>query len=125
MLLRMLRAKIHRAIVTQADVDYVGSITIDSELLTASGILPGECVLVADVANGTRHETYALAGPAGSGMICVNGAAAHLVRVGDPVIIMCFAYCTEAEARELEPRIVLCDAKNRPHMHEPAGLSMP
>ena len=113
MFLKMLKSKIHRATVTEADLDYIGSITIDQDLLDVSGMLPGQCVLVADLTNGTRHETYAVAGPRGSGTICINGAAAHLVHVGDQVIIMAFAYVDAAEAAVLAPRIILVDERNR------------
>jgi aspartate 1-decarboxylase len=114
MLLKVLRAKIHRATVTGANLEYVGSITIDRELLEAAGIVQGECVLVADLANGTRHETYVIAGEPGSGEICVNGAAARLVEPGDRLIVMAFAYASPGQARELEPVTVLVDDKNRP-----------
>lgn len=113
MFLKILRAKIHRAKITEAQVDYVGSITIDSDLLTASGILPGELVLVADLADGARFETYVVPGEPGSGIICINGAAARLVDVGDLVIIMAFAQVTPDEAETLKPTIVLVDEKNR------------
>lgn len=112
MLLKVLRAKIHRATITAAEVDYVGSITIDRDLIDASGLAVGECVLVADLTDGQRFETYVMEGPAGSGVICINGAAARLVRVGDMVIIMAFAYATDAEASELKPCVVLVDEKN-------------
>jgi aspartate 1-decarboxylase len=112
MQLKMLRGKIHRATVTEARVDYVGSITIDRDLLDASGILPGELVLVADIADGARFETYVMEGERGGGTICINGAAARLVNVGDLVIIMAFAYCGEDEARELKPKVVLPDENN-------------
>ena len=113
MLLKVLRSKIHRAIVTEAQIDYVGSITIDSELLDASGILPGECVLVADMTDGARFETYVFEGQAGSGTICINGAAARLVNVGDEVIIMAFGYMEPQEARDFKPGVVLVDNSNR------------
>ena len=113
MLLKVLRGKIHRAIVTEAQIDYVGSITIDSELLDASGILPGECVLVADMTDGARFETYVFEGQAGSGTICINGAAARLVDVGDEVIIMAFGYMEPQEARDFKPGVVLVDNSNR------------
>jgi len=112
MLLKMLRAKIHRAVVTEACVDYVGSITIDKNLLDASGILPGENVLVADMSDGQRFETYVFEGAPGSGTICINGAAARLVDVGDEVIIMAFGYMQEQEAREYKPSVVLVDKNN-------------
>ena len=114
MLLKVLRAKIHRATATGANLEYVGSITIDRELLEAAGIVEGECVLVADLANGTRHETYVIAGEPGSGEICVNGAAARLVEPGDRLIVMAFAYVSPEQAPELESVTVLVDDKNRP-----------
>lgn len=104
----VLRGKIHRAVVTQADPDYVGSIIIDQALLDDADIWPGERVLISDVNNGARFETYAVSGKAGSGVICVNGAAARLVRVGDKVIIMAF----ELTDHLIEPRIVLVDEQN-------------
>lgn len=113
MLRKTLHAKIHRATITEACVDYVGSITIDRELLDAAGLLPGECVLVADLTDGKRFETYIMEGPAGSGVICINGAAARLVDVGDKVIIMAFAYAAPDEAKTLHPNVVLVDEKNR------------
>ncbi len=113
MLLNLLRAKIHRATITEAEVEYVGSITIDADLLDATGILPGECVLVADLTDGARFETYVLQGARGSGVICINGAAARLVDVGDKIIIMAYAYVTPEEAKTLKPSIVLVDDKNK------------
>lgn len=113
MFLKMLRSKIHRAVVTQADIDYVGSITIDPDLFEAVGILPHQEVLVADLTNGARFETYVIPGPKGSGVICINGAAAKLVEVGDRIIIMAFAYVTPEEAKNLRPSIILVDEKNR------------
>ena len=113
MLLKVMRAKIHRAVVTEACIDYVGSITIDSDLLDATGILPGESVLVADMTDGARFETYVMAAPHGSGTICINGAAARLVNAGDEVIIMAFAYAEPAEAADLKPAIALVDGNNR------------
>jgi len=113
MLIKTLRAKIHRATITEACVDYVGSITIDRDLLDASGILPGECVLVADLTDGQRFETYVLEGPAGSGVICINGAAARLVDVGDKVIIISFAYGDPDEAAKHTPKIVLVGNDNK------------
>ncbi len=112
MLLKILRAKIHRAVVTEACVDYVGSITIDKNLLDASGILPGECVLVADMSDGQRFETYVFEGTPGSGTICINGAAARLVDVGDEVIIMAFGYVEEPQARKYKPNVVLIGENN-------------
>ena len=114
MLIKVLRAKIHRATATEAELDYVGSITIDSDLLEATGMVPGEVVLVANLNNGTRHETYVVAGEAGSGRICVNGAAARLVHPSDKLIIMAHAYVSADEAAALEPKVVLVDDNNRP-----------
>ena len=114
MLITMLRAKIHGAIITQANRDYVGSITIDRELLTASGLMANEKVLVADIHNGVRFETYIIAGTAGSGIIGINGAAAHLVKPGEKVIIMSFALLTPNEAATHEARVLLLDAGNKP-----------
>ena len=113
MVLEMLKSKIHRATVTQADVDYVGSITIDEELMINSGILEYEKVQVADVENGNRFETYVIAGDKGSGVICVNGAAAHKVNIGDKVIIMSYAQMTEEEAKKNPPKVVFVDDDNK------------
>ncbi|MHC4294841.1 MAG: aspartate 1-decarboxylase [Planctomycetota bacterium] len=113
MFLKVLRAKIHHATITQAAVDYVGSITIDRDLLDASGIAVGECVLVADLTDGARFETYVFEGERGSGVICINGAAARLVNVGDKVIIMAFAYASPEESEKLKPQVVLVDENNR------------
>jgi len=104
----LLRSKIHRATVTDANPDYVGSITIDDELLQRADIWPGEKVLVADVDNGARFETYALRGDPGSGTICVNGSAARLVNSGDKVIIMAFEYSESP----VDTKVVLVDGKN-------------
>ncbi|NLK25483.1 MAG: aspartate 1-decarboxylase [Euryarchaeota archaeon] len=109
MMRALLRGKIHRAVVTQADRDYVGSITIDKELLDEADIWAGEKVLISDVDNGARFETYAVEGTPGSGIVCVNGAAALLVQPGDRIIVMAF----EITDRPIEPRIVLVDDKNR------------
>lgn len=109
----MLKAKIHRATVTQADLHYVGSVTVDSELLDASGILPGEKVAIVDVTNGARLETYTIAGEPGSGVLSINGAAAHLVHPGDLVILIAYADMTPQEAREFQPSIVHVDGANR------------
>ena len=113
MVLNMLKGKIHRATVTQAEVDYIGSITIDQDLMDAAGILEYEKVQVADVERGTRLETYVISGEPGSGVICLNGAAAHLVIPGDKVIIMCYAQMTPEEARESKPRVVFVDEDNK------------
>lgn len=109
----MFHAKIHRATVTQADLDYVGSVTVDEDLLDAAGILPYEQVEVLDITNGARLTTYAIVGPRGSGTIQINGAAAHLVHPGDLVIILAYAQCSEEEARAMKPTVVLVDEKNR------------
>jgi aspartate 1-decarboxylase len=113
MLLRLLHAKIHRAVVTQADVDYEGSITIDSALLRAAQLREYEAVQVWNVTNGERFETYTLAGESGSGVICVNGAAAHLVAPGDLVIIAAFRTYTAEEAADHRPVLVFVDNRNR------------
>ena len=110
---KMLRAKIHRATVTEANVDYEGSITIDRRLMDATDLLPNEAVCVWNVTSGTRLETYAVEGPPDSGVICVNGAAAHLVRPGDLVIIAAYAWMDEAAARAYEPKVVFVDERNR------------
>jgi len=110
---KMLRAKIHRATVTQANVDYEGSITIDRRLMDATDLLPNEAVCVWNVTSGTRLETYAVEGPADSGVVCVNGAAAHLVRPGDLVIIAAYTWMDEAAARRHEPKVVFVDDHNR------------
>lgn len=112
MQLEMLKGKIHRAVVKQAELDYVGSITVDSLLLEAAGIREYEKVTVVDVENGNRLETYTIAGEPGSGMICLNGAAAHCVEVGDHVIIMCYALLDEKEADVHHPNVVFVDENN-------------
>ena len=109
----LLKAKIHRAVVTQADLDYVGSITIDSDLLRESGIMEYEKVEIADINNGNRFATYTIAGEAGSGIICLNGAAAKCVNVGDKVIIMAYAQMTPDEAREHKPTVLFVDEHNK------------
>ena len=110
---RMFLAKLHRATVTQADLHYEGSVTIDADLLDAAGILPHEKVHIWDVTSGSRLATYALEGPRGSGVICINGAAAHHVSVGDLVIIATFGDMEDAEAREHVPTVVFVDEHNR------------
>ena len=115
----LFKSKIHRATVTHADLDYEGSITLDAELMRAADILPYEKVAVWNVTRGSRLETYALEGAPGSGVVCVNGAAAHHNRPGDLVIVATFAEMEEAEARAHEPRVVLVDASN--HVRQ-AGL---
>ncbi len=114
MQLEMLKAKIHRATVTQAELDYVGSVTIDSDLLAASGILEYEKVQIVDINNGARFETYTIAGEAGSGVVCLNGAAARCVAAGDKVIIMCYARVRADEAAFHRPRVVFVDERNKP-----------
>ncbi|MGC8559282.1 MAG: aspartate 1-decarboxylase [Phycisphaerae bacterium] len=114
MLITLLRAKIHGAIITQANRDYVGSITIDIDLLKKSGLLPNERVLVADIHNGVRFETYIIAGEKGTGVIGINGAAAHLVKPGEKIIIMAFAQMTLEEAQNHQANVLLVDADNRP-----------
>jgi aspartate 1-decarboxylase len=109
----MLKGKIHRATVTEANVDYEGSLTVDSTLLEASGILPWELIHVWDVTRGTRLVTYAMPGEPNSGVICVNGAGAHLVRVGDLVIVAAYCELDETEARRHRPTVVRVDEKNR------------
>lgn len=113
MLLKMLKSKIHRAVVTESNLNYVGSITIDRDLMEAAGLLEHEQVQIVDINNGNRLETYVIAGPRGSGVICLNGAAARLVCVGDPVNIM--AYClidSKAAAKHL-PKIVFVNETNK------------
>ncbi len=114
MLLTLLRAKIHGAIITQANRNYVGSITIDRDLLLLSGMLPNERVLVVDIHNGVRFETYILAGDKGSGVIGINGAAAHLVKPGEKIIIMAFAEMTPEEAAGHEARVLVMNSANKP-----------
>jgi aspartate 1-decarboxylase len=113
MLRTMLTAKIHRATVTQADLHYVGSVTVDEDLLDAADLLPGELVHIVDVTNGARLETYTIAGERGSGVIGINGAAARLVHPGDVVILIAYGQMETAEAKEFEPRVVFVDAGNR------------
>ncbi len=109
----ILKSKIHRARVTQADLDYEGSITIDQVLMEAADILPFEQVHVLDVDNGARLTTYAIEGARGSGQICINGAAAHLVSAGDTVIVLTYTTATDAEARAARPALVYVDERNR------------
>jgi aspartate 1-decarboxylase len=109
----MMKSKIHRATVTQADLHYVGSVTIDADLLDAADLLEGEQVAIVDITNGARIETYVIPAPRGTGLIGINGAAAHLVHPGDLVIIMSYALVDDAEARTLKPRVVHVDDHNR------------
>lgn len=110
---RMLGGKIHRATVTGADLHYEGSITIDTDLMAGAGILPYEEVAIFNVTNGERFTTYAIEGEAGSGTVCVNGAAAHKAGTGDIIIIAAFVTATDAEAREWKPKLCYVDGANR------------
>jgi len=114
----MLKGKIHRATVTEANIDYEGSITIDKDLMEAADILPYEMVHVLDVDNGTRLQTYAIEGERGSGVICMNGAAARLVYKGDRVIILAYSLVPEEEARHIVPRLVYVDSNNAIARHK-------
>ena len=113
MTVTMLKGKIHRAVVKQAELNYVGSITVDEELMEAAGIYEYEKVQIADVDNGNRFETYTIAGEPGSGMICLNGAAARQVQVGDHVIIMCYCQMSPEEVKEHKPKVVFVDDENK------------
>lgn len=113
MLRTMMKSKIHRATVTQADLHYVGSVTVDEDLLDAADLLAGELVHIVDVTNGARLETYTIAGERGSGVIGINGAAARLVHPGDTVILIGYGQMDTAEARELKPHVVFVDADNK------------
>ena len=112
MILHMLKSKIHCATVTEANLQYMGSITIDRDLMDAAGILENERVQVVDNESGARLETYVIPGERDSGVICLNGAAARLVQPGDTVIIMCYAFFTQEEAAAYQPTVVMVDAKN-------------
>ncbi|MDE7124343.1 MAG: aspartate 1-decarboxylase [Eubacterium sp.] len=113
MLVNMLKGKIHRATVTQAELNYVGSITVDEELLEASGINEYELVQVVNINNGSRFETYTIAGEKGSGLICLNGAAARQAQTGDKIIIIAYAMMTEEEVKKYPPSIVFVDDENK------------
>ncbi|MEU6074990.1 aspartate 1-decarboxylase [Micromonospora sp. NPDC047074] len=113
MLRTMLKSKIHRATVTQADLHYVGSVTVDEDLLDAADLIPGEQVAIVDITNGARLETYVIPGERGSGVIGINGAAAHLVHPGDLVILISYGQMDDAEARAYCPRVVHVDTDNR------------
>ncbi len=113
MTITMLKGKIHRATVVQAELDYVGSITVDEDLLDAAGILEYEKVQIVDINNGSRFETYTIAGKRGSGLICLNGAAARCVQVGDKVIIMSYCEMNGEEAKEHKPTVVFVDHSNK------------
>jgi aspartate 1-decarboxylase len=129
----MMKSKIHRATVTHADLHYVGSVTIDQDLLDAADLLEGEQVCIVDIDNGARLETYVIAGERGSGVIGINGAAAHLVHPGDLVILIAYGLMDEQELREYRPRVVFVDERNRAlaqgcdpaHAPEGSGLSSP
>lgn len=112
MQITMLKGKIHRAVVQQAELNYVGSITVDPELMEQAGILEYELVQIVDVENGNRFETYTIAGEPGSGMICLNGAAARQAQVGDHVIIMCYCRMMPEEAKDHKPKVVFVDEQN-------------
>jgi len=122
---KMLRGKIHRATITGADLHYEGSVTIDSQLMDACGLLTNEAVHIWDVNNGERFETYAIPGQPGSGVVCVNGAAAHKVEVGHLLIIAAFGWMSDEQAREWQPSVVFVDENNRQidigRDHEEAG----
>ena len=113
MTVTMLKGKIHRAVVKQAELNYVGSITVDPELMEAAGIYEYELVQIVDVENGNRFETYTIAGEPGSGMIFLNGAAARQVQVGDHVIIMCYCQMSPEEVKEHKPKVVFVDDENK------------
>jgi aspartate 1-decarboxylase len=114
MLLEIMKSKIHRVTVTQADLNYIGSITIDTDLMKAANIMEGERVYIVNNNNGERFDTYTIPGPAGSGMICLNGAAARKVQPGDIVIIMAYAHMTPEEAKDFKPSVIFPDtATNR------------
>lgn len=114
MLYTVFHGKIHRATVTEANLNYMGSITIDEELMELAGILPGERVQIVNNNNGARLETYTIPGPRGSGVICLNGAAARLTAIGDTVIIIAYAMMDEKEARQFTPKVVMVDKQNQP-----------
>ena len=113
MLVTMLKGKIHRAVVRQAELNYVGSITVDPELMQAAGIYEYELVQIVDVENGNRFETYTIAGEPGSGMICLNGAAARQVQPGDHIIIMCYCQMEDNEVKDHKPKVVFVDENNK------------
>ena len=124
MLYNMFHGKIHRATVTEANLNYMGSITIDEELMELAGILPGERVQIVNNNNGARLETYTIPGERSSGVICLNGAAARLTAIGDTVIIIAYSMMDEKEARTFSPKVVMVDEKNHPlkvRGHEKAG----
>jgi aspartate 1-decarboxylase len=112
MLRTMMKSKLHRATVTQADLHYVGSLTLDQDLLDAADLLPGELVHVVDITNGARLETYTIPGPRGSGVVGINGAAARLVHPGDLVIVIAYGQMSSEEARAFQPQVIFVDADN-------------
>lgn len=126
----MLKSKIHRATVTQADLHYVGSVTVDADLLDAADLIEGEKVTIVDINNGARLETYVITGERGTGVIGINGAAAHLIHPGDLVILIAYGVMSDAEARDYKPSIVFVDELNRPvelgadPAHAPAGSGL-
>lgn len=128
-----MKSKIHRATVTHADLHYVGSVTVDQDLLDAADLLEGEQVCIVDIDNGARLETYVIAGERGSGVIGINGAAAHLVHPGDLVIVIAYGQLDEQELTEYDPKVVFVDQRNRPvelgsdpaHAPEGSGLTSP
>ena len=124
MLRTMLKSKIHRATVTVADLDYVGSVTVDEDLMDAADLLPGEQVAIVDVTNGARLETYVIAGERGSGVLGINGAAAHLVHPGDIVILIAYGLMDRAEATSFRPRVIFVDDRNKivDAGHDPAHV---
>ncbi len=113
MTITMLKSKIHRAVVTQAELNYVGSITVDIDLLEQSGIYEYEKVHIVDINNGARFETYTIAGERGSGVMCLNGAAARMVQTGDKIILMAYANVTPEEAQAMKPTVVFVDENNK------------
>lgn len=126
----MLKSKIHRATVTQSDLHYVGSVTLDEDLMDAADLLAGERVAIVDITNGARLETYVIPGARASGVVGINGAAAHLVAPGDLVILIAYGTMDEAESRYHQPRVVFVDAGNRivetgsDPVHAPAGSNL-
>lgn len=114
MMRTMMKSKIHRATVTHADLHYVGSVTVDRDLMEAADLLEGEQVCIVDITNGARLETYVITGEAGSGVIGINGAAAHLVDPGHLVILIAYGVMNEQEIKEYQPRVVFVDEKNKP-----------
>ena len=121
MLREMYKSKIHRATVTEANLRYQGSITLDTVLMKAANLLPGEKVQVVNLHNGTRIETYCLPGKATSGIVCMNGAAARWAQVGDQIIIIAYAFVEDREAKRFRPRVVFVDRRNRPTKAPPSA----